>query len=127
MRRDRVNVVIAETAYPWTDARFDEWKNVFDGDARHLPDRFARTPAGQRQFLAALLRVTRGLPAGHGRGVFWWEPAWIAVPHPRRYLTGELVNRGVGRQDLPAYGSPVENMCLFDEHGEALPALDLFR
>jgi hypothetical protein len=49
--------------------------------------------------------VFRDVPDGRGRGVCWWAPEWIAAP---------------------GFGSAWENLALFDETGEALPALDAF-
>jgi arabinogalactan endo-1,4-beta-galactosidase len=60
---------------------------------------FPETPEGQRDFLAALAKVVAETPNGLGRGVFWWEPA----------VNNDLVRRG-----------------LFDDKGEALPAMHVF-
>jgi len=64
------------------------------------------------------------VPDGRGVGVVWWEPAWLAIPAARDYLPGEGVNHDGKGGKLPAYGSCVENVCLFDDKGAALPALD---
>ncbi len=60
---------------------------------------FPETPDGQRDFLAALAKVVAETPNGLGRGVFWWEPA----------VNNDLMRRG-----------------LFDDKGEALPAMHVF-
>jgi len=51
-------VLIAETAFPWTNS----------ASIHGLP----ATPEGQVQFTAALARIVRGLPGRKGVGVFWW-------------------------------------------------------
>lgn len=61
---------------------------------------FPETPAGQRRFLEEVASLVRATPDGRGKGVFWWEPA--VVPGP-------IYSRG-----------------LFNDEGEALPALEVF-
>ena len=38
------------------------------------------TPAGQSQFLAAVLGANAAVSGGHGVGVVWWYPEAIQVP-----------------------------------------------
>ena len=77
------------------------------------------TPEGQKAFLEDLAAVIRGVPDGLGRGLIWWEPAWVPVP-------------GCGWANGPALayikeqgpgGNEWANQCLFDYNGNALPAL----
>lgn len=98
------DLVVVETAYPWTLAWFDETHNQVGLPSQLLPG-YPATPAGQRAFLADLLAIVRSAPQGRGRGVFWWAPEWIASPR---------------------FGSAWENAALFDQGGRALPALDAF-
>lgn len=98
------DVVVVETAYPWTLGWFDGTHNLV-GLPEHLLPGYPATPQGQRDFLAALVAIVRDVPEGRGRGVYWWEPAWIAAP---------------------GFGSPWENLTLFDEGGRPLPALGAF-
>jgi arabinogalactan endo-1,4-beta-galactosidase len=119
-----VDILVTETAHPWTDRSLDSWGNIFDGDPKRLPDGFPMTPRGQADFTRALVAAVREVPGGRGAGVVWWEPAWIAVPGARDYLPGETVNHDGKGGRLPAYGSCVENACLFDDRGAALPALE---
>lgn len=95
-------VVIVETAYPWTLDWFDDTHNPVGLPAHVLPG-FPATPAGQRAFTAALIAQLEASPGVVG--VYWWEPAWIAAP---------------------GQGSPWENLTLFDPAGRPLPALDAF-
>ena len=96
---------MVETAYPWTLGWFDDTHNPV-GLPEHLLPGYPATPAGQRDFLAAVLDIVRAVPDGRGRGVFWWAPEWIASD---------------------GFGSSWENLSLFDDEGEVLPALDAFR
>lgn len=98
------DIIVVETAYPWTLGWFDGTHNPVGLPEQLLPG-YTATPEGQRAFLATVLATVRATPGGRGRGVFWWEPEWIAAP---------------------GLGSSWENLALFDEHGQALPALDVF-
>ena len=95
------DVMVVETAYPWTLGWFDNQRNLVGSPAQLLAG-FPATPAGQAAFARSVRRVVEDVPEGRGAGVWWWEPAWIAAP------------RG---------GSPWENCALFDSAGVALPAL----
>lgn len=97
------DVMVVETAYPWTLRAFDATHNVV-GEPRHV-SKWPATPRGQRDFARAVRGAVRGVPGGRGAGVWWWEPAWIAAPRA---------------------GSPWENCALFDSTGAALPALRAF-
>ncbi|MFN8589112.1 MAG: glycosyl hydrolase 53 family protein [Candidatus Eisenbacteria bacterium] len=98
--RFRRDVLVAETAQPWTTQWFDDTHNA----AGKLPA-FAHpaTPEGQRDFARELRAIVTRIPDGRGIGVWWWEPAWLA---------------------LPGAPSPWENCTLFDEHGRLLPAAE---
>ncbi|HZT41163.1 MAG TPA: glycosyl hydrolase 53 family protein [Chthonomonadaceae bacterium] len=61
---------------------------------------------GQKQFLTDLVAAVRATPDGHGLGVLWWFPE--AIPIPGRYTW----NGG--------------STALFDDKGNALPALEAF-
>jgi arabinogalactan endo-1,4-beta-galactosidase len=66
---------------------------------RKKPGPYPETPQGQADFLAAVAQTVAATPNGLGRGVFWWEPA----------VNNDLVRRA-----------------LFDDKGEALPAIHAF-
>jgi arabinogalactan endo-1,4-beta-galactosidase len=103
-KRYRRDVMVVETAYPWTLAWFDNTHNLVGRRDQLLAD-FPATPAGQAAFARAVRRAVEDVPDGRGAGAWWWEPAWIASP------------RG---------GTPWENCALFDSSGAALPALRAF-
>lgn len=98
------DVAVVETAYPWTLRWFDGERNVVGTEAQ-LRDTGAAAPARQAAFAQQVRRVVAGVPEGHGIGVWWWEPAWIAAPR---------------------HGSPWENCALFDSVGVILPAARAF-
>lgn len=96
-------VMLVETAYPWTLRWFDATPNIVGEPSQASAG--PATPAGQAAFARAVRAAVRGVPNGRGTGVWWWEPAWIAAPRA---------------------GSPWENCALFDSAGAPLPALRAF-
>ncbi|MEM8601397.1 MAG: glycosyl hydrolase 53 family protein [Bacteroidota bacterium] len=89
---------IAETGYPWSLGFFDDTNNLVGLPDQVLPG-FPATPAGQADFLAAVTNTVAAVP--DGLGVCYWAPDWIAAPR---------------------LGSAWENVALFDDEGQLLPA-----
>ena len=82
---------------------------------------YPATPAGQADFLRDLWAVIRSVPGGLGRGLIWWEPAWLPVPGAEWTKPAGLAyihEKGPG-------GNEWANQGLFDYDGRALPALEL--
>ena len=105
------DIIIAETAYPWTLSGSGGVPSVVS-TAAALPDAAAYppTPQGQALFFEALNRILREVPNGRGAGYFIWEPGWLpGVPADERT------------------GNAHSNLTLFDWWGHGLPALDAFR
>ena len=67
-------VMIVETAYPWTLELGRAESHLLGAEAL-LPG-YPATPQGQCQFLVDL---TRAVCAAGGTGVIYWEPAWIST------------------------------------------------
>jgi arabinogalactan endo-1,4-beta-galactosidase len=82
------DIIVVETAYNWKP-----------GNYIGKPAPFPESAEGQREFLDELNRVVMETPDGHGKGVFWWEPA----------VQGPLTIRG-----------------MFDDQHKALPAMTVF-
>ena len=93
------DVIVAETAYPWTLRWFDNAHNLVGTPAQLLPG-YGATPEGQAAFARAVREAVAAVPEHRGAGVWWWEPTWIAAP---------------------GSGSPWENCALFDSTGALLP------
>lgn len=105
------DIIIAETAYPWTLSSGGNVPSVVSSAAA-LPEltAYPPTPQGQAKFFAALNQILREVPDGHGAGYFLWEPGWLpGVPADERT------------------GNTHSNLTLFDWWGHGLPALDAFR
>jgi arabinogalactan endo-1,4-beta-galactosidase len=86
------DIVILETAYPWTLEWSDLTHNVI-GLPSQLEPGFPAEPLGQMEFICAVRNITAAIPDQHGRGLFYWAPDYVAV-------------EGVG--------SSWENLALFD-------------
>jgi arabinogalactan endo-1,4-beta-galactosidase len=67
---NRLPVVIAETAYPWTNRTFGN--DVIDVSKAPLAG-FALTRAGQAAYVRKLSWILRSLPGARGIGLWWWE------------------------------------------------------
>ena len=72
--------------------------NCERAEYRNKPAPFPETPEGQQQFLDEVHRIILNTPHNRGKGIFWWESA---------------TRRG-GRRTL------------FDQDGDALPAITVF-
>jgi arabinogalactan endo-1,4-beta-galactosidase len=101
-RRYGKEILIVETAYPWTLGWHDDTHNIV-GLPSHVLDGYPATVDGQKRFLSDLTAVINRTPGGKGLGFIYWEPAAIAVP---------------------GAGSAWENMTLFDFGGELLHSIE---
>lgn len=114
--------IIGQSYHPWWQGSLDDLRNnlywtaityhkpivlaevsypwkPFDKQNDHPP--FPLTPQGQADWLRALNQVVEQTPEHLGAGLFWWEPAI--------------------RLTQPLHGRD-----LFDDNGNALPAMDAF-
>ena len=98
------DVIIVETAYPWTLDWYDNQHNIV-GDSAQLHSNYPASVDGQTAFLYDLMSGIREIPGQRGIGLFYWAPEWIPSP---------------------GFGSPWENLALFDFNGEALSTLTVF-
>lgn len=98
------DLVVVETAYPWTLQWFDSHNNIV-GSSKDLHNGYPASIDGQMDFLRDLMGIIQNTRNGKGKGLFYWAPEYISV------------------QPL---GSPWENMTLFDFQGNALHSLQVF-
>ncbi|MGY5765823.1 glycoside hydrolase family 53 protein [Brachybacterium sp. DNPG3] len=115
------DVLVVETSYGWTLEDGDGLGNSFY-TAEEATGGYPATVAGQTAFLRDLRDLIRAVPGGRGRGLVWWEPAWLPV---------EGANWGseAGKEDNDDSGdlsNPWDNQTLFDWDGEALATLAVF-
>ena len=76
-------VVVVETAYPWTLRHQDQAPNILNKDS--LAPGYPASKAGQRKYL---LDQMRAVLRGGGLGVVYWEPAWISSDCKTRWGSG---------------------------------------
>jgi len=93
------DVMIVETAYPWTTQWADNYSNAMGGETPLTGYPF--TQQGQYDYLVAL---TQAVKTGGGIGVIYWAPDWI---------TSQM-------NDGTATGSSYENAALFDYTGNVI-------
>jgi len=75
-------VLIVETAYPWTLEKVDETAdNILNQGVRGYPI----TIDGQRQFM---IDLTQSLISNGSLGVVYWEPAWVSTECSTRWGQG---------------------------------------
>ena len=98
-------VMVAETAYPFTQTDIDGANNILGANA--LISGFPATPTGQYEYLKALEKTLKDAGA---EGLLYWEPAWVSTNCSTRW----------------GKGSHWDNAVLFDNNYRALPAMQFF-
>jgi len=105
--RYQKDIVIAETAYPFTLEWNDRTHNIVGLKEQLILPGYPATPRGQKAFLEMIVRIVDSVE--RGAGFCYWG--------------GELVAyRGAESRD----GSPWENQALYDFRGMALPVVEAF-
>lgn len=96
-------VMIVETAYPWTTENADTYSNIFN--AGDVEPGYPITPEGQLKYMVDL---TKAIMDGGGMGIMVWEPDWISSAAKDPWGTGSAwenctffdfdgnVNQGMG-------------------------------
>jgi arabinogalactan endo-1,4-beta-galactosidase len=100
------DVMILETAYPWTSEANDSYNNAFGSEPAITG--YPKTIEGQYDLL---VKLTQEVKDGGGIGVVYWEPAWISSP----------------AKDLWGTGSSWENCTFFDFDGNAIKSFDYMK
>lgn len=96
-------IIVVESAYPWTLEWGDNTGNIVGNEDQLLPG-YPATVEGQTKFLQDILKIIKNTPDDRGKGFVYWSPEWIPG-HP---------------------GSPWENLALFDFQGEVLESIKVF-
>lgn len=103
------DVVVVETAFPYTDNSNDEMQNVVTGELTLKEMGLLPSEENQRKVMEQVIKTVRY--EGNGDGVFYWEPVWYC-------LKGVGVSKG--------FGNEWENQALFDCNGKALEGIRAF-
>jgi arabinogalactan endo-1,4-beta-galactosidase len=126
-------VLIAETAYPFTEEDGDGFGNTMS-DSRGQAYPFS--VYGQARAMRNVIAVAADVGA---IGVFYWEPAWIPVgtDYNSNLVKWEQFGSGWASSYASEYdpvdagkwygGSGVDNQALFDFNGNPLPSLNVFK
>jgi arabinogalactan endo-1,4-beta-galactosidase len=96
-------VMIVETAFPFTTQNADGYQNILNLDSK-LQNKYDATETGQQQYLQDLMSQ---LMENKGTGIMYWEPAWITS----------------SMKDLWGTGSAWENAAWFDYSGNFLKGI----
>jgi arabinogalactan endo-1,4-beta-galactosidase len=96
-------VMIVETAYPWTGDNGDNYTNILS--VSDMAQGYDISPQEQLRYMKDL---TQAVIRGGGTGLMYWEPAWIS----------SRLNDGWGT------GSSWENNAFFDFAGNTLPVIN---
>ena len=104
----RKDILIAETAYPWTFQWNDFTNNIIGQGVLLIPE-YPASANGQEQFLEKLVEMLHAVNDKHGIGFCYWAPDWVAFNGPQS-----------------TDGSSWENVTLFDFSNKALPAVKAF-
>lgn len=95
-------VMIVETAYPWTSQSNDSYNNIISGSTG-----FVGYGVSRDEQLRFMIDLTQQVKRAGGSGIMYWEPGWLSS----------------GLKDLWGTGSSWENNTFFDFNGNALPVL----
>jgi arabinogalactan endo-1,4-beta-galactosidase len=107
-KRFDADVILVETAYPFTNDNADSAPNLLGPDT--IVEGYPATPEGQLRYL---LDLTQTVVDHGGVGLVYWEPAWVSTRCSTRW----------------GQGSNWDNATFFDfrRGNEALPAFHFFR
>lgn len=100
------DVLIAETAYPFTLKWADQTNNIIGLEEQIIPS-IPASPQGQKDFIQSLVDMQKNL-GEYAIGIAYWAPEWIAF-----------------QGEESSSGSPWENQALFDFDHRELPALSV--
>lgn len=129
-------VMVAETAYPYTNEDGDNFGNSVTASSPDCDLRYDVSVEGQAKAVTDVFQAVASCN-GHGIGAFYWEPAWLGVPDISWYEQKQLwdsYGSGWATSYAKDYdpdvtqsgGSSYDNQALFDFHGKPLGSLDVF-
>lgn len=121
-KRYNKDVIVVEAAYGYTLDNCDNAENSFQ--AKEEKDGgYPGTVQGQYDYIHDLMQAVIDVPDQRGKGIFYWEPTWIAVPG-----TTWATKAGMKYiHDEWKEGNARENQALFDCHGKVLPSITVFK
>lgn len=130
-------VMVAETAYPYTNEDGDDFGNTVTSQSSNVDLRYPISVEGQAQCLTDVFKAVADT-GKWGLGVFYWEPAWLGtsgnMSAEQRKAQWNTYGNGwatdtAGEYDKDAKeagGSSYDNQALFDKYGKPLDSLKVF-
>jgi arabinogalactan endo-1,4-beta-galactosidase len=100
------DVIIAETAYPFT-LGYNDWTNNIIGTSDQIIANYPASPEGQKNYMMDLRAIIDG--TANGIGFCYWGTEWVAF-----------------RGSQSTNGSPWENQSMWDFNNKALPVMEVF-
>ncbi|MDT8890501.1 glycoside hydrolase family 53 protein [Enterobacter cloacae] len=121
-KRYNKDVIVVEAAYGYTLDNCDNAENSFQ--AKEEKDGgYPGTVQGQYDYIHDLMQSVIDVPGHRGKGIFYWEPTWIAVQG-----TSWATKAGMKYiHDEWKEGNARENQALFDCQGKVLPSITVFK
>ena len=120
-KRYNKDVIVVEAAYGYTTDNCDNAENNFT--AKEAADAgYPASVQGQADFLADLMKSIVEVPDHRGKGIFYWEPAWL----PTKGATWATKAGMKYNNDDWKEGNARENQSLFDCQGHVLPSMKVF-
>ena len=125
------DVVVAEVSMGFTMEDYAAYEKLEPQDRKGYatkPELVAKieypmTKVGQADFMQDFMTRVANVADDHGKGFYYWEPAWIPVAG-----SGWATKEGLAYiKDKGPCGNEWANQALFDYDGNALPALEVIR
>lgn len=111
-------VLVAETSIGYTTDTLG-CKGIVFSEEQEKATGYPATMEGQEAFLRELYHTVRNVQNNKGIGVFYWEPAWLAIPD----CTWASESGRLYMNDQAEAGNAMANQALFDAAGNANSAL----
>ena len=111
-------VLVAETSIGYTTDTLG-CKGIVFTEEQEKATGYPATVEGQEAFLRELYHTVRNVQNKKGIGVFYWEPAWLAIPD----CTWASESGRLYMNDQAEAGNAMANQALFDASGNANSAL----
>lgn len=130
-------VIVAETAYPYTNKDGDTFGNAVSESSFDSVFRYEISVEGQAQCLTDVFQAVANV-GNKGIGAFYWEPAWLGVNGIsweeqrelwKKYGSGWATDYAAeyDKSVNSVGGSSYDNQALFDFNGKPLESLKVFR
>lgn len=122
------DIMIVELGYGFTDQGYflngEQIRLVVDPERAYIEgisDKYPLTPEGQAAYIRHILESARKNGIA---GIFYWEPLWL--PGEGICWASEAGQKYI-HEEGKSTSNEWANQCLFDYHGQKLPAFDEFK